>query len=103
LFWLTVLLMNRHSPDDVPQEVQALITEAKHGELDPMKFCAALEAHGIVGFEKLPYLLRAFNLKFEDAKEILIKFHRGSVEEWAEEMGEVVDQLSREHIGLDDG
>ncbi len=96
-------IIRRDSPDAAPPEVQALITKAAEGNLDPIEFCTELEAHGIVGFEKLPYLLRAFNLKFEDAKEILIKYHRGSVEEWAEETGEVIDQLSLENVGLDDG
>ena len=93
--------MRNHTPDTASPEVQALITAANQGEIDPLKFCAALEASGIVGAEKLPYLLKAF--KFEDAKEILIKYHRGSVEEWAEETGEIIDQLSREDVGLEDG
>ena len=96
-------IIRRDSPDTAPPEVQALITKAAEGNLDPIEFCTELETRGIAGAEKLPYLLRAYNLKFEDAKEILIKFHCGSVEEWAEEMREAVDQLSRENIGLDNG
>lgn len=96
-------IVRKDSPDDAPPEVQTLMAGARKGELESMEFCKKLEDHGIVGFEKLPFLLKAYNLKFEDAKEILIKFHCGSVDRWAEDIIEVVDQLSKEDIEKSDG
>ncbi len=90
--------MRNHSTT-TPADVQALIESANQGKIDPMKFCAALEARGISGAEQLPYLLKGFEMKFEDAKKILIEQRYGSVDAWAEEMGEIVDELPREDVG----
>lgn len=91
-----------HLAKEVPQEVKGLFAQASEGDITPVEFCKELDRYGITHVQKLLYIRDAFNLSLEQAKRILIEVEYGSVDTWAKEMSNAIENLSPEEAGLEE-
>lgn len=76
------------------QEIDVLFAQAHDGALTPIEFCKALDQHGVNLTRKMIFLRDAFGLPLEQAKKIVLEADGRSIKSWADEMGNVIDELS---------
>lgn len=85
--------MAKYSESNVPNGLKALFTDAREGRIRPPDFCHALAGLGVKGPLAMLYVRDAFGLPLETAKEIVIAAQHGSVDSWAEEIKNAIDEL----------
>ena len=74
-------------------EIDALDYRAQQRTITIPEYCRELTNLGIDGIEQMLYIHRAFGLPLGEAKKICIELEYGSVDAWADEMCEAIDEI----------
>ena len=85
--------MAKYSVNDLPENIKLLFASARENKVSPPDFCRALAGLGVKGALAMFYVRDAFNLPLEKAKALVIETEHGSVESWAQDVGDAIDEL----------
>jgi hypothetical protein len=85
--------MPHYSETDLREDVRSLFTSARENRISPLAFCRSLAELGVNGALAMLYVRDAFGLPLETAKALVIEAQHGSVESWATEIGDAIDEL----------
>jgi hypothetical protein len=77
-------------------EIEALDNRARRKEITIPDYCRDLDKLGVDQIEHMLYVHRAFGLSLGEAKRICIELEYGSIDTYADEMCEVIDQIANE-------